>query len=100
VEDARQAGDALDEGEPDDWDDEGNGDEQPSLGRSADHLRGIPQALAKTQIGLVANSPSFAALPQLGMPDLFPCPCAKRAVQFDFGAIATGGGTCHHIALT
>lgn len=32
VEDDREGGDVLDEGEPNDWDDEDNGDEEPSLG--------------------------------------------------------------------
>ncbi|WP_423066150.1 hypothetical protein [Devosia sp. CN2-171] len=34
VTDDREGGDVLDEGEPNDWDGEDNGDNEPSLGRS------------------------------------------------------------------
>lgn len=40
--DEREGGDVLDEGEPHDWDDEHNGDDEPTLGWSHAGQGGVP----------------------------------------------------------
>lgn len=40
--DEREGGDVLDEGEPNNWDDERNGDDEPSLGWSHPGQGGVP----------------------------------------------------------
>ena len=42
ITDDREGGDVLDEGEPHDWDDEVNGDEEPTLGWSHAGQGGVP----------------------------------------------------------
>lgn len=42
ITDDREGGDVLDEGEPNDWDGEGNGDEEPSLGWCHAGQGGVP----------------------------------------------------------
>jgi hypothetical protein len=42
ISDDREGGDVLDEGEPNDWDDEANGDDEPSLGTSHNGQGGVP----------------------------------------------------------
>jgi hypothetical protein len=42
ITDDREGGDVLDEGEPNDWDGEANGDDEPSLGWSHAGQGGIP----------------------------------------------------------
>lgn len=43
ITDDREGGDVLDEGEPNDWDDERNGDDEPSLGWSHPGQGGVPR---------------------------------------------------------